>query len=83
MSPDRSDHQKGGDSPATQAITTVPSTTDHTGGEHDPHPTADPARRDDRAYHLARVCARFPTTISTQGAHRLARLFRVSTNESS
>ncbi|MGH3802353.1 MAG: hypothetical protein ACRDTD_19905 [Pseudonocardiaceae bacterium] len=32
--------------------------------------------RDDRAYHLARVCARFPRTISTQGAQRLARLLR-------
>ncbi|MGH3823729.1 MAG: relaxase domain-containing protein, partial [Pseudonocardiaceae bacterium] len=41
MSPDRSDHQKGGDPPATQALTTVPSTTDHTGGEHDPHPTGE------------------------------------------
>ncbi len=31
-------------------------------------PAADSARRDDRAYHLARVYARFPCTISTQGA---------------
>jgi hypothetical protein len=30
---------------------------------------------------LARVCARFPRTISTQSAHRLARLLRVSTTE--
>ncbi len=50
-----------------------------TAGEHDPDPALDPARRDDRAYHLERVCARFPRTISTQGAHRLARLLRVST----
>jgi hypothetical protein len=54
-------------------------TTAPTGGEYDPYPATDPARRDDRAYHLARVCARFPRTISTQGAHRLARLLRVST----
>jgi hypothetical protein len=28
------------------------------------------------------VCAQFPRTISTQGAHRLAQLLRVSTDES-
>ena len=63
--------------PGLTAPTTAP-----TGGEHDPDPAADTARRDDRAYHLARVCARFPRTISTQGAHRLARLLRVSTDQS-
>jgi hypothetical protein len=57
-------------------------TTAPTGGEYDPYPATDPARRDDRAYHLARVCARFPRTISTEGAHRLARLLRVSTEQS-
>jgi len=67
-------------SPATPAITAA--TTARAGGEHDPGPAADPARRDDRAYHLARVCARFPRTISTEGAHRLARLLRVSTQQS-
>jgi hypothetical protein len=41
----------------------------------EPYPTKD-ARRDDRAYHLARVCARFPHTISTESAARLARLLR-------
>lgn len=46
-------------------------TTDSTGAEHDP------ARRDDRAHHLARVCAQFPRTVSTQNAHQLARLPRV------
>jgi hypothetical protein len=63
--------------PAYPAVTAP--TTDPAGGEHDLYPAADPARRDDRAYHLARVCARFPRTISTQGAHRFARLLRVST----
>jgi hypothetical protein len=40
------------------------------------------SRRDDRAYHLARVCDRFPRTISTQGAQRLARLLRPASHES-
>jgi hypothetical protein len=65
------------DHPATPAITAPTSTP--TPGEHDP--AADTARRDDRAYHLARVCAQFPRTISTEGAHRLARLLRVSTEQ--
>ena len=67
------------DDPAAPAITAPTSTP--TPGEHDQAPAADTARRDDRAYHLARVCARFPRTISTQGAHRLARLLRVSPTE--
>jgi hypothetical protein len=49
---------------AIPAITTDP-TTVPAGGEHDPYPATDPTRRDDGAYHLARVCARFPRTIST------------------
>lgn len=40
-----------------------------------------PARRDDRASHLARVCARFPRTISTEGAQRLARLLRPAADQ--
>ncbi len=39
------------------------------------------ARRDDRAYHLARVCARFPRTISTDGAQRLTRLLRPESDQ--
>jgi hypothetical protein len=60
--------------PATPAVTAL--ITACTGGEHDPDPAAETARRDDRAYHLARVSARFPRTISTEGAQRLARLLR-------
>ncbi len=46
--------------------------------EVDDQPTtsADEPEREDYAYHLARVCARFPTTISPDGARRLARLLR-------
>lgn len=45
-----------------------------TRGSQDPGAVS--AGREDRAYHLARVCARFPRTISTEGAKRLARLLR-------
>jgi hypothetical protein len=43
---------------ATPAITAP--TTARTGGEHDRDSAADTTRRDDRAYHLARMSARFP-----------------------
>lgn len=43
---------------------------------YDQQPGAGCTGRNDRAEHLARVCARFPRTISTAGAQRLARLLR-------
>lgn len=46
--------------------------------ETDDRPTigTDEPERGDYAYHLARVCARFPKKISPEGARRLARLLR-------
>jgi hypothetical protein len=44
-----------------------------------PDPPAPPAgERTDRAFHLARVCAGFTTTISHRSAQRLARLLTPS-----
>lgn len=63
--------------PVSSSSRQQPPTSDDTRDTDDP-PTAgtDEPGRGDYAYHLARVCARFPTTISPEGARRLARLLR-------
>ena len=57
-------------------------TTDPAEAEHDLHPPADLAPRDDHAYHLTRGPTHFPTMMSAQGTHWFACRLRVSTEQS-